>query len=242
MNSLCLTVCVVELHTMIVTMCVNAIHKFLGWHFSLHSWNDRGMSHGVFFGSNVREARELAGWTRADFLRRLESSGVPMHATTLARIEEGKQVAKIPEALAMASLLGTTVEVLGNMDNFALQEEIKAAELAVMKKKGAVLNAWEEWIIAGEELLDTLLKNGYRLNEFDQDDVTDNYTELTGLNEMLRDLAARDYGTHYEEKWGDSYVDEFQKFRNEASLGGREQEDQIRNDADLPRSGEEEHS
>lgn len=210
---------------MILTMCVIAIHKLLGWCFSVIACNDCGMSQGVFFGSNVREARELAGWTRADFLRRLESNGVSMHATTLARIEDGQQIAKLPEALAMASLLNTTVEVLGNAENFAPVQRIKAARVVVKEKKLHVLSAWEEWINAGEDLLEALVAEGLKLDEEGQSSTMESYRVLTDKDQMIQELIAGDLGEYYITEFGKDYVEPVQGYKYSAT--SREAQDSV---------------
>ena len=65
------------------------------------------------FGVAIKRLREAQGWTRADFLRQLGKTGYYMHATTLKRIEEGEQIAKVHEAVIISRLFGVTVEEMG---------------------------------------------------------------------------------------------------------------------------------
>ncbi|WOT02886.1 helix-turn-helix domain-containing protein [Corynebacterium pyruviciproducens] len=84
------------------------------------------MSTGNAFAKNIVEFRESNGWTRADVLRALERYGFSMYPTTLKRIEEGTQIAKIDEAVALAAVFGVSVSDLVEPFNTELWSEYGA--------------------------------------------------------------------------------------------------------------------
>lgn len=61
--------------------------------------------------ANLVELRKRAGFSRREFLEKLEAEeGVKLHPTTLRRIEDGEQPMKVPEALAVSSVFGIDLD------------------------------------------------------------------------------------------------------------------------------------
>lgn len=99
---------------------------------------------GDLFGKHVLEARQHRKMSRAELIRDMETYGVTMHPTTLKRIEDGQQIAKINEAQAFAQALEVPLTFLiygSDWDKNALRGLMnKTLEAAVE----AAL-AWERW-------------------------------------------------------------------------------------------------
>lgn len=72
---------------------------------------NKGMSN-TAFSSNVVSIREQLGWSRAELQRRLEENSLPLHMTTIRRLESGDQEPKAIELLAFAKTLGVPMEEL----------------------------------------------------------------------------------------------------------------------------------
>lgn len=64
------------------------------------------------FGGQVREARELRGWSQEALARHLrESAGIELHQTAVARLERGERAIRFNEVTALAKLLGLDLQV-----------------------------------------------------------------------------------------------------------------------------------
>lgn len=63
---------------------------------------------------SIKTARDARGWSQADLARRVD-----VQPNTIARIERGEQLPKIPLAIKIATELDTTVEDLfgGRVDS-----------------------------------------------------------------------------------------------------------------------------
>lgn len=64
------------------------------------------------FRKNVRIERGHREWTQEQMAKRLSDKGIPMHWTTIAKIESGGRAVRIDEASAIADLLGVSVDML----------------------------------------------------------------------------------------------------------------------------------
>ena len=64
------------------------------------------------FAQRVKAEREARGWSQPKFVELLEAQGVPMHATTVAKIEAGKRAVRIVEAVGIADVFGLSLDSL----------------------------------------------------------------------------------------------------------------------------------
>ncbi|MDH6460893.1 transcriptional regulator with XRE-family HTH domain [Micromonospora sp. A200] len=63
------------------------------------------------FGAQVREAREVRGWSQEALARHLrESAGIELHQTAVARLERGERTIRFNEVAALAKLLGLDLQ------------------------------------------------------------------------------------------------------------------------------------
>ncbi|MET7705454.1 helix-turn-helix transcriptional regulator [Micromonospora sp. NPDC005413] len=63
------------------------------------------------FGGQVREARELRGWSQEALARHLrESAGLELHQTAIARLERGERAIRLNEVAALAQVLGLRLD------------------------------------------------------------------------------------------------------------------------------------
>ena len=60
----------------------------------------------------MRTERERHGWSQAETAKRLSDMGIPMHWTTVAKIEKGDRSVRIDEAAGIADLFGVSVDAL----------------------------------------------------------------------------------------------------------------------------------
>lgn len=105
------------------------------------------------FGKNVQTMREQLGWSRAEFQRRLEEAELPLHLTTLRRIELGEQEPKLNEALTFSSVLGVSVEALA-MDASATPslEKVQLTAALLKDEVDKALLSITEWAKLRDEL------------------------------------------------------------------------------------------
>src|SRR4051794_147506 len=64
------------------------------------------------FRKRVRLEREKRDWTQAQLAEMLEARGIPMHWTSIAKIENGPRSVRIEEAAAIADFFNTSVDSL----------------------------------------------------------------------------------------------------------------------------------
>jgi len=65
-----------------------------------------------YFRKQVRDERKSRGWTQAEMAKMLSEKGLPMHWTTIAKIEKGPRSVGIDEAAGIADLFGISVDAL----------------------------------------------------------------------------------------------------------------------------------
>jgi transcriptional regulator with XRE-family HTH domain len=58
------------------------------------------------FAAVVRRARERTGWPQGRIAEAMNAQGWRWHQSTVARVESGKQAARLGEAVALAEILG----------------------------------------------------------------------------------------------------------------------------------------
>lgn len=80
------------------------------------------------FGNEVKEARELRGWTQ-ERLRRalLEGYGIDLSPTAMTRLEGGKRPIRLNEVSALAKLLGLDLQQYGSGIPRLSEEEYEEA-------------------------------------------------------------------------------------------------------------------
>ncbi|MBN9105488.1 MAG: helix-turn-helix transcriptional regulator [Propionibacteriaceae bacterium] len=85
--------------------------------------------------ANTRFARELLGYSQAQVAKLVTEAGLTFYPTTVARIERGTRVIRIPEDQLLANALGVPVELLRRSPEefrraippLALQHELRVA-------------------------------------------------------------------------------------------------------------------
>ena len=65
-----------------------------------------------YFRKQLKVERERRDWKQADLAKMLSDKGIPMHWTTVAKIEKGDRSVRIDEATAIADLFEVSVDVL----------------------------------------------------------------------------------------------------------------------------------
>ena len=65
-----------------------------------------------YFSKRLRAEREQRGWSQADMAKRLSAKDIPMHWTTIAKIEAGDRSVRIVEAVGMADLFEVSLDAL----------------------------------------------------------------------------------------------------------------------------------
>jgi transcriptional regulator with XRE-family HTH domain len=64
------------------------------------------------FRKSLHEERKYRGWSQDELADKLSARGVPMHWTTVAKIEKGTRSVRIDEAAEIAGLLGVSLDSL----------------------------------------------------------------------------------------------------------------------------------
>ena len=67
---------------------------------------------GRLFSKRLRAEREQRGWSQADMAERLSDKDIPMHWTTIAKIEAGDRSVRIAEAVGIADLFEVSLDAL----------------------------------------------------------------------------------------------------------------------------------
>jgi transcriptional regulator with XRE-family HTH domain len=65
-----------------------------------------------YFGKRLRRERDSRGWSQAQLAKMLSDKDIPMHWTTVAKIEAGDRSVRIDEAAGIADLFGVSVDGL----------------------------------------------------------------------------------------------------------------------------------
>ncbi|MEU8371464.1 helix-turn-helix domain-containing protein [Micromonospora tulbaghiae] len=64
------------------------------------------------FGTQVREAREVRGWSQEALARHLrDAAGIDLHQTAIARLERGERTIRFNEVVALSKVLGIELSV-----------------------------------------------------------------------------------------------------------------------------------
>lgn len=68
----------------------------------------------AYFGSRVRRERELRGWSQEELAKRLTDKGIPVYASTIAKIESEKKprAPRLGEAAGIADLFDMSLDAL----------------------------------------------------------------------------------------------------------------------------------
>jgi transcriptional regulator with XRE-family HTH domain len=64
------------------------------------------------FREQLRAERDRRKWSQAHIAKLLSDKGIPMHPTTIAKIEAGDRAARIDEVTAVADLFGVSLDTL----------------------------------------------------------------------------------------------------------------------------------
>lgn len=84
----------------------------------------------TYFREKLKTERESRGWSQSAMAKMLSDNGIPMHATTIAKIEAGDRAVRIDEAAGIAQLLDESVDVLlGVGSRVDVQEQQRAQKL-----------------------------------------------------------------------------------------------------------------
>ena len=65
-----------------------------------------------YFRKRLKSERDRSGWSQADMAKRLSDNGIPMHSTTIAKIEAGDREVRIDEATGIADLFDVSLDAL----------------------------------------------------------------------------------------------------------------------------------
>jgi transcriptional regulator with XRE-family HTH domain len=83
-------------------------------------------------GEQLRQLRKARGWSQEDVARKMSALGFGMHQSTVGRLESAQLPLRLNEAIALASLYGTSLDALlggtTGMDAETLDEEIRKTE------------------------------------------------------------------------------------------------------------------
>ncbi|ROZ53527.1 XRE family transcriptional regulator [Rhodococcus sp. WS1] len=74
------------------------------------SWDDYGWE--MNFVAQMQARREAKGWSQTEFAKRLSAEGLRFHQPTVQRIESGERPLKLTEAIKIAEVLDTRLEVM----------------------------------------------------------------------------------------------------------------------------------
>lgn len=66
----------------------------------------------VYFRKRLKRERDSRRWSQAELAKLLSDNGIPMHPTTIAKIEAGDRAVRIEEATGIADLLGISLDGL----------------------------------------------------------------------------------------------------------------------------------
>lgn len=64
------------------------------------------------FRKRLRTEREHRGWSQSDMAKRLSDKGLPVHASTIAKVEAGSRMVRIDEAAAIADIFNISIDSL----------------------------------------------------------------------------------------------------------------------------------
>jgi transcriptional regulator with XRE-family HTH domain len=94
------------------------------------------------FGAQVKEAREVSGWTQEALARHLQqASGIGLSQTAITRLEQGKRPIRLNEASALAKLFGLDLQALSGTLTQLTDDEYQQAKAElenVVQKERAV--------------------------------------------------------------------------------------------------------
>src|SRR4051794_16407878 len=65
-----------------------------------------------YFRKRLKSERDSRGWTQREMEKLLSDRGIPMHWTTIAKIEKGDRSVRIDEAAAIADLFELSLDSL----------------------------------------------------------------------------------------------------------------------------------
>lgn len=92
------------------------------------------------FGERVRYLRKLNSWTQAELADRLTIAGMPIHQTTVAKLEAGTRPTTLAEAEVFSQVLGVDlVTLIANQDELVRERLTLGDDEALVV--GAVLDA-----------------------------------------------------------------------------------------------------
>jgi transcriptional regulator with XRE-family HTH domain len=80
------------------------------------------------FGARVRELRAVRKWTQEALAERMTAMGLPMHQTTVAKLESGSRPTSVAEVASLAAIFGVDMSELFAQRSAVLPYEARAAE------------------------------------------------------------------------------------------------------------------
>lgn len=107
-------------------------------------------------GTNLKAARESSGLSQAELAQKAQMAGITnFHQTTVARIEAGTRALRASEGVALARVLGTSLESLAESNNGARLRELlndanmgridlQSAIYSFLKVRGALVKLLDE--------------------------------------------------------------------------------------------------
>ncbi|MEU8391528.1 helix-turn-helix transcriptional regulator [Micromonospora sp. NPDC048843] len=98
------------------------------------------------FGAQVREAREIRGWSQEGLARHLrESAGLELHQTAIARLERGERAIRFNEVTALAKLLGLDLQTYSGTLPALTESEYEWAQEQLAKLRAEEERTAREW-------------------------------------------------------------------------------------------------
>lgn len=84
-----------------------------------------------YFRKQLRDGRERRGWTQEQFANLLSDRAIPMHWTTVAKIEKGDRSVRIDEAAVIADIFEISLDALLGRNVATQRDQVYALQAAL---------------------------------------------------------------------------------------------------------------
>jgi transcriptional regulator with XRE-family HTH domain len=157
----------------------------------------------AYFGTRVRRERELRGWSQEELAKRLTDKGIPVYASTIAKIESEKKprAPRLGEAAVIADLFDISLDALlgrrPGVENYEMASQLRLLRDTTMQSSQQVWASMEtirehlERFPAGFEGADMLQKLG---NDTCRNFLHPAYDALMELVNLSQELLRREQG------------------------------------------------
>lgn len=114
------------------------------------------------FGAQVREGREIRGWSQEALARHLrEAAGIELHQTAIARLERGERAIRFNEVTALAKLLGLDLQAYSGTLPALTDSEYEWAKEQLQKLRAEeerTAREWERVVMEQDALLSSFIE------------------------------------------------------------------------------------